>query len=156
MPLGPVLTGGVAAGIWSYQRLADRMNKLTRAQFGFRNNPADEMVLAPETTRPRTNNILRNKIISIGRWRRLAWLHRPRSRWRRQARRRRIPREEAIFTQVAAGGGFRGRGFGFFGPYAYGGYPYYYGDDYEGGCYLVARRVLTRYGWRGRRVEICD
>jgi hypothetical protein len=60
-----------------YQRLADRMNKLTRAQFGFRNNPADEMVLAPETTRPRTNNILRNKIISIGRWRRLAWLHRP-------------------------------------------------------------------------------
>jgi hypothetical protein len=77
MPLGAVLTGGVAAGIWSYQRLADRMNKLTRAQFGFRNNPADEMVLAPETTRPRTNNILRNKIISIGRWRRLAWLHRP-------------------------------------------------------------------------------
>jgi hypothetical protein len=54
------------------------------------------------------------------------------------------------------GGGFRGRGFGFFGPYAYGGYPCYYGDDYEGGCYLVARRVLTRYGWRSRRVEICD
>jgi hypothetical protein len=54
------------------------------------------------------------------------------------------------------GGGFRGRGFGFFGPYAYGDYPYYYGDDYEGGCYLVARRVLTRYGWRSRRVEICD
>src|SRR6266702_5543121 len=53
-------------------------------------------------------------------------------------------------------GGFRGRGFGFFGPYAYGDYPYYYGDDYEGGCYLVARRVLTRYGWRSRRVEICD
>jgi hypothetical protein len=54
------------------------------------------------------------------------------------------------------GGGFRGRGFGSFGPYAYGDYPYYYGDDYEGGCYLVARRVLTRYGWRSRRVEICD
>ena len=54
------------------------------------------------------------------------------------------------------GGGFRGRGFGFSGPYAYGDYPYYYGDDYEGGCYLIARRVLTRYGWRSRRVEICD
>jgi hypothetical protein len=54
------------------------------------------------------------------------------------------------------GGGFRGRGFGFFGPNAYGDYPYYYGDDYEGGCYLVARRILTRYGWRSRRVEICD
>jgi len=54
------------------------------------------------------------------------------------------------------GGGFRGRGLGFFGPYAYGGYPYYYGDDYEGGCYLVARRLLTRYGWRSRRVEVCD
>ena len=38
------------------------------------------------------------------------------------------------------GGGFRGRGPGFFGPYAYGDYPYDYGDDYEGGCYLVARR----------------
>jgi hypothetical protein len=54
------------------------------------------------------------------------------------------------------GGGFRGRGFGFFGPNAYGDYPYYYGDDYESGCYLVARRVRTRYGWRSRRVEICD
>jgi hypothetical protein len=54
------------------------------------------------------------------------------------------------------GGGFRGRGFGFFGPYAYGDYPYYYGDDHEGGCHLVTRRVLTRYGWRSRRIEICD
>jgi hypothetical protein len=54
------------------------------------------------------------------------------------------------------GGGFRGRGFGFFGPYGYGDYPYYYGGNYEGGCYLVTRRVLTRYGWRGRRVEVCD
>jgi hypothetical protein len=73
--------------------------------------------------------------------------------------------KEAAFTQVAAAftvadlafaGGFRGRGFGSFGPYAYGYYPYYYGDDYESGCYLVARRVLTRYGWRSCRVEICD
>jgi hypothetical protein len=44
------------------------------------------------------------------------------------------------------GRGFRGRGFGF------GlGYPYYYDD-----CYLVRRRVLTRYGWRIRRVEVCN
>jgi hypothetical protein len=81
---------------------------------------------------------------------------------------------EAAVTEVAAGGfhaggsgfhgggfgfrggGFRGRGFGYFGPCAYDGYPYYYGGDYEGGCYLVARRVLTRYGWRSRRVEVCD
>lgn len=54
------------------------------------------------------------------------------------------------------GGGFRGRGLGFFGPYAYGDYPYYYGNDYEAAANLVARRVLTRYGWRSRRVEICD
>jgi hypothetical protein len=54
------------------------------------------------------------------------------------------------------GGGFRGRRFGFFGPYVYGDYPYFYGGDYEDGCYLVTRRILTRYGWRRRRVEVCD
>ena len=56
------------------------------------------------------------------------------------------------------GASARGGGFGYFGPYIYGDYPYdyggYYGDD--GGCYLVTRRVLTRYGWRRRRVEVCD
>jgi hypothetical protein len=56
------------------------------------------------------------------------------------------------------GGGFRGRGFGLPGPYIYGDYPYdyggYYGDD--AGYYLVTRRLLTRYGWRNRRVEVCD
>jgi hypothetical protein len=52
-------------------------------------------------------------------------------------------------------GGFRGGGFGFFGPYAYDDYPYY-GSDYEGGCYLIARRIPTRDGWRTRRVEVCD
>jgi hypothetical protein len=51
--------------------------------------------------------------------------------------------------------GFRGGGFGFFGPYAYDDYPYY-GSDYEGGCYLIARRIPTRDGWRTRRVEVCD
>jgi len=60
------------------------------------------------------------------------------------------------------GGGFRGRGFGGrgFGPY-YGGYYYggYYpsNSDYydDGGCYLVRRRVMTRYGWRVRPVQLC-
>jgi hypothetical protein len=50
--------------------------------------------------------------------------------------------------------GFHRRGFvGFgFGPYAYyDDYPYY--DD--GGCYLVRHRVMTRYGWRIRPVEVC-
>jgi hypothetical protein len=73
------------------------------------------------------------------------------------------------------GGGFRGGGFGYgvggfglglglgyglYGPYGYyGGYGYPYYDDYyadQGGCYVVRRRVHTRYGWRIRPVEICD
>jgi hypothetical protein len=60
------------------------------------------------------------------------------------------------------GGGFRGGGFGafgFYGPYAYGGYgyPYGYGSYYDdAGCYLVRQRVMTRYGWRLRRVQVCD
>jgi hypothetical protein len=54
-------------------------------------------------------------------------------------------------------GGFRGGGvgIGFWGPgydYPYG-YSGYYGE--EGTCYLVRRRVMTRYGWRIRRVQIC-
>lgn len=61
------------------------------------------------------------------------------------------------------GGGFHGGfhhgfhnrafvGFGI-GPYAYYDdyYPYYYDD----GCYLVRHRVLTHYGWRIRRVQVC-
>ena len=64
------------------------------------------------------------------------------------------------------GGGFRGGGFGgfgFYGPYAYSGYGYPYGYPYgyggyydDGGCYLVRQRVMTRYGWRLRRVQVCD
>jgi hypothetical protein len=60
------------------------------------------------------------------------------------------------------GGGFRGGGFGGFGlygPYAYGGYgyPYSYGGYYDdGGCYLIRQRVMTRYGWRLRQVQVCD
>ena len=42
-------------------------------------------------------------------------------------------------------------GFGF-GPYAYDdGYPYY-NDD---GCYIVRHRIMTRYGWRIRPVQVC-
>jgi len=53
------------------------------------------------------------------------------------------------------------------GPYAYYGddYPYYdytnygYDDTYyagDGGCYIAQQRVLTRYGWRLRQVQVCD
>jgi hypothetical protein len=66
--------------------------------------------------------------------------------------------------------GFRGRGVGFglglglglLPFYGYYGYPYYgYGDYYpyygdDGGCYIVHRRVLTRYGWQIRRVSVCE
>jgi hypothetical protein len=58
------------------------------------------------------------------------------------------------------GGGFRGAGLGLglglgLYPYGYyGGYYPYYGD--EGVCYAVRRRVLTRYGWRIRRVSVCE
>jgi hypothetical protein len=53
------------------------------------------------------------------------------------------------------GGGFRGGGFGFgFYPGYYPGYYPYYAD--EGGCYLVRQRVMTRRGWRVRRVEVCE
>ncbi len=71
------------------------------------------------------------------------------------------------------GGGFAGHGFrhhgfhrrffpGFavgFGPYAYyDDYPSYYDDYYynNGGCYIVKQRVHTRYGWRLRRVQVCE
>jgi hypothetical protein len=51
-------------------------------------------------------------------------------------------------------GGFHRRAFVGFGvgPYAYyDDYPYYYGD----GCTIVRRRVMTRYGWRIRPVQVC-
>ena len=54
-----------------------------------------------------------------------------------------------------------GLGYGLYDPYddyAYYGYPYdAYGDSYYdgGGCYVVRRRVHTRYGWRVRPVQVC-
>jgi len=57
------------------------------------------------------------------------------------------------------GGGFRGAGLGLgwglgLYPYGYDGYYPYYGD--AGVCYAVRERVMTRYGWRIRRVSICE
>jgi hypothetical protein len=39
-----------------------------------------------------------------------------------------------------------------------GGYPASFGGDYaEGsGCRLVTHRVMTRHGWRIRRVRVCS
>jgi hypothetical protein len=59
------------------------------------------------------------------------------------------------------GGGFRGAGIGL-GLGLGLGYPYdYYGGYYPydgdaGVCYVVRQRVLTRHGWRIRRVSICE
>jgi hypothetical protein len=50
---------------------------------------------------------------------------------------------------------------GFYGPGYYDDYydyPYYTADDSyydDGGCYVVQRRVHTRYGWRLRPVQVC-
>ena len=63
------------------------------------------------------------------------------------------------------GGGFRGAGIGLgvglgLGYYGYG-YPYYGGyypydtEEYDSACYIVRQRVMTRYGWRIRRVSVC-
>jgi hypothetical protein len=57
------------------------------------------------------------------------------------------------------GGGFRGGGFSGFGLGIGGyGYPYGYAGYYDdgGGCYLVRQSVMTRYGPRLRRVQVCD
>ena len=52
-----------------------------------------------------------------------------------------------------------GFGLGLYGAYPYYDdyYPYYaYNDDYyDDGCYVVQRRVYTRYGWRLRPVQVC-
>ena len=51
-----------------------------------------------------------------------------------------------------------GFGLGLYGAYPYYDdyYPYAYNDDYYAdGCYVVNRRVHTRYGWRVRPVQVC-
>ncbi|HEY0328833.1 MAG TPA: hypothetical protein VGC77_06995 [Rhodopseudomonas sp.] len=47
--------------------------------------------------------------------------------------------------------------FGVYGPY-YGGYfRYGSGPDFsDGDCYPLRQRVMTRAGWRIRRIQICD
>ena len=57
----------------------------------------------------------------------------------------------SVSTALAAGGvgGFGGGG----------GYPASFGSNYaEGGgdCHLVAHRIMTRHGWRTRRVQVCN
>jgi hypothetical protein len=40
-----------------------------------------------------------------------------------------------------------------------GGYPASFGGDYAewgGDCHLVPHRVMTRHGWRTRRVQVCS
>jgi hypothetical protein len=53
------------------------------------------------------------------------------------------------------GYGYNGYDYGYYGAYpaAYDD-SYYYGDD--GGCYVVRQRVMTRYGWRIRPVQVCN
>ena len=64
------------------------------------------------------------------------------------------------FGGFGLGGLGLGLGFGLAAaPWGYGyGYPYGYGSYayYGGGCYLIPRRVWTPFGWRLRRVEVCD
>ncbi len=70
------------------------------------------------------------------------------------------------------GGGWRGPGWGALGvgiglglaaPYVYGGYRYPYGYPYDygsyyvyGDCYLARQWVMTPWGWRVRRIQVCD
>ncbi len=57
----------------------------------------------------------------------------------------------SVSTALAAGGvgGFGGGG----------GYPASFGSNYaegSGDCHLIAHRVMTRHGWRTRRVQVCN
>lgn len=49
---------------------------------------------------------------------------------------------------IANSGGYYGPGYGYYGAPA----PAYYG----GGCYLRRERFWDGYGWRVRRVQVCD
>ena len=57
----------------------------------------------------------------------------------------------ASVTTASAAGGVGGFGGG--------GYPASFGGNYaegRGDCHLVAHRVMTRHGWRTRRVQVCS
>jgi hypothetical protein len=57
----------------------------------------------------------------------------------------------ATLTSASALGGAGGFG-------GAGGYPASFGGNYAergGDCHLVAHRVMTRHGWRVRRVQVC-
>jgi len=52
-----------------------------------------------------------------------------------------------------------GYGYGGYGPYYGGGYGYGYAPaygGYGGGCYITRERVFDGYGWRIRRVRVCE
>ena len=36
------------------------------------------------------------------------------------------------------------------------GYPFYYAEEEYGGCRVARQRVMTRQGWRYRRVDVCE
>jgi hypothetical protein len=55
---------------------------------------------------------------------------------------------------VYGGYGLGGFGLGYYGGYY--GYVGYYGDGGYGGCYVARQRVMTRYGWRIRTVDVCE
>ncbi|MGL5167978.1 MAG: hypothetical protein ACRC9K_19000 [Afipia sp.] len=54
---------------------------------------------------------------------------------------------------IANSGGYYGPGYGYYGGPGYGYAPAYYGG---GGCYLQRERFWDGYGWRVRRVQVCD
>ncbi len=61
----------------------------------------------------------------------------------------------AILGGIASGGYGYGPGYGYgYGP-GYGYAPAYYGG-YGGGCYLQRERFWDGYGWRVRRVQVCN
>lgn len=69
----------------------------------------------------------------------------------------------AASGRLAIGAGIAGAGYyGAYGyRYPYYGDPYYYGAGYDDGgygaqCYLVRQRVITQWGWRVRRAQVCE
>jgi hypothetical protein len=59
---------------------------------------------------------------------------------------------------LALGAGIAGYGYYGYG-YPYYGDPYYAGTGYNGGygdCYVARKRVMTKWGWRVRLVDVCE